>query len=599
MIYRVLRKVTLVIASLCFLISFGLSAEAQLTTQSCGDLKITACWVTPDMDGSSLSGLSDAEKIVDGAKMSYALYYHGIEIGRSIAILAVWLDNTGDSEQVLQMSDNMALVEDGGRQDAVLITVATPSKDTKETSRKDLDDQIARVPPRSTVPLLFVCEGPSPAAESVSFDLGVVRSMGTEVFSSKISLSRGMRDLLSAYVERARGMAYAQKGEYANAIEHYDTAISLYSTNPVFLINRAAARINNDEISLGAEDCKKAIALLKSGRTTNDDYLERAYLNLGTCERRLGNSGAALEAYNDAAMANKKSALAYLEIADCQQENGRLVEARRALTSARARDPRNERLQQMDKELQTECAAKAKGLLKQAQEYLESGVTEDAVKACQSAVQLMPDDEDVLYEASSIFRSTGYNDFAIAELRKLATRDPKMSIYHSDLALVYKAKGMHKEAKAEANTASKLNGSVPTVSFYVALQYMSSGCAEFAIPELQNALKHLPNSGELHAELAMAYEESGRDKDAKAEYEKAVKLSPKSAFVHYNFAVYFHRKRDFTNALKHYELSRRYRIATAKTIDFGRGTEFPIPELSVDQLDDMIRKAKSREVVDD
>ena len=242
--------------------------------------------------------------------------------------------------------------------------------------------------------------------------------------------------------------------------------------------------------------------------------------------------------------------------------------------------------------------AKANEFLTSAGKLLEMGNKYDAMKDCQSAVELAPDNHLIMFDASVILRDAEYYDLSIDLLRKCIAQDPELSLYHVDLAVTYEAKGMDDAGKAEAASALELAKSVPAFSFTQAMRYISYDLPGFAIPELRNVLKFKPKSAAILTTLAMAYENNGQEQQAKAAYAKAIALDPKSTFIRYNYGVYLQQKRSFTAAVEQYSLAKKYRSSKPTTIDFSDGTKFPIPQPTAAQLDDAIKKSKAHKVSD-
>ena len=237
--------------------------------------------------------------------------------------------------------------------------------------------------------------------------------------------------------------------------------------------------------------------------------------------------------------------------------------------------------------------AKANELLTKADKLLEMGNKYDAMKTCQSAVELAPDNHLIMFDASAILRDAEYYDLSIDLLRKCIAQDPELPLYHADLAATYVAKGLYNVGKAEAASALELSKPFPAVSFDLAMRYILFGLPEFAIPELKNVLISKPKSGVILTALAMAYENNEQDQQAKTAFAKAITLDPKSSFVRYNYGIYLHIKKSFTAAIEQYSLAKKYNNSKPITIDFGDGTKIPIPQITTAQLDDAIKKAKA------
>ena len=92
--------------------------------------------------------------------------------------------------------------------------------------------------------------------------------------------------ILKALAEKEKGNAAYKKKNFEVALEHYNNAAQLDSTNMTYLTNIAAVYFEQKEFTKCVEQCTKAIEV---GRENRADFklIAKAYTRIGNSFRKL------------------------------------------------------------------------------------------------------------------------------------------------------------------------------------------------------------------------------------------------------------------------------------------------------------------------
>eukprot|EP00741_Cyanophora_paradoxa_P012449 tig00020610_g12028.t1 len=91
-----------------------------------------------------------------------------------------------------------------------------------------------------------------------------------------------------AEAEKKRGNEYYQKKDFPEAIKAYTKAHELDPSNPIFLLNRAAATLEHGDMQSCLVDCVKVFELEKAKEKSDPAILAKAFSRMGTAYQRLG-----------------------------------------------------------------------------------------------------------------------------------------------------------------------------------------------------------------------------------------------------------------------------------------------------------------------
>jgi len=203
----------------------------------------------------------------------------------------------------------------------------------------------------------------------------------------------------NANAEKELGNAAYKEKKFAEALEHYEKAAALDPTSMVFLNNMAAAHFGLQQFEECVAQCKKAIEIGRANRADFKD-LAKAYARMANAQTKLGDLGAAIEAYDKSLMEHrdpqvelKKRDLirlkerreeeAYLDPAKAEEERqrgnalfkeGKWVEAIKAYSEGLKRDPANHLIYS-----------------NRAQTYLKVMDMGGALRDCERCIELRPD----------------------------------------------------------------------------------------------------------------------------------------------------------------------------------------------------------------
>jgi len=111
-----------------------------------------------------------------------------------------------------------------------------------------------------------------------------------------------------ALQEKELGNAAYKKKDFATAVQHYNNAIQLDSTDMAFVTNRAAAHFEWGKYEECIKDCEEAIQVGRSNRASFE-LIAKAYARIGSAYRKLGNLEKAIEALNTSLTENRVRAV--------------------------------------------------------------------------------------------------------------------------------------------------------------------------------------------------------------------------------------------------------------------------------------------------
>jgi tetratricopeptide (TPR) repeat protein len=202
--------------------------------------------------------------------------------------------------------------------------------------------------------------------------------------------------------------------------------------------------------------------------------------------------------------------------------------------------------------------------------YRQAGKYEDAEKAFQAYIQLIPKDPNPYDSYAELLLKMGRFDDSIAQYRKALEVQPNFVNAHQGIAMAELYSGKTKEASAEIDQLAKkarTDAEQRTAMFARTIVYLDQGDTAKALAELdrQYALGEKTNDapgmiGDRQLK-GLILVETGKPDAAKAEYDRALDVAEKSALSddvknnvrrthHYNMARVAVAKGDLTGAKK-------------------------------------------------
>ncbi|KAI9200561.1 hypothetical protein LWI28_009808 [Acer negundo] len=316
--------------------------------------------------------------------------------------------------------------------------------------------------------------------------------------SGELPQFKGLMNKLDPEVLKNMGNEAYKKGRFEDALALYEGAIAINSNKATYRSNRSAALIGLGRLMEALVECKEAIRIDPSYHRAHH-RLATLYLRLGEAERasyHYKNSGSLVEKEDIArAEAVQKHLIRCNEARKLRDWSGLLKETQYAITfgadsapqvfalkvEAYLRLQRHEEAYATHRKRPKFCsksfpklfglAGSAYLLMIQAQVYMASGRFEDSVKAAQYAVQLDPNNQEVIMvskraRATASARLSGNLLFKASKYLEACTlysegldHDPHNSILLCNRAACRSKLGQYEKAVEDCTTALHLQPS--------------------------------------------------------------------------------------------------------------------------------------------
>jgi tetratricopeptide (TPR) repeat protein len=237
------------------------------------------------------------------------------------------------------------------------------------------------------------------------------------------------------------GAAYFATGDYEKAVPAYERALRLAPSS-------ASAMLGLANIHLKKGEEEQAIAMLqKVARAAPRDFVPH-YL-MGSAYNRLGRFEEALQELNAAVRLGAGDSEVYYHLARAYGGLGKTEERRGALA-------RFAELTRKNKE-DTEAQRRATRLVEEAGPLVEAGRLQDAAARLESARELRPSDDAILFRLAGLYFDLMRDDSARNYAEEAISLAPSQWLYHYLLGLVETRAGNTERARASLETALKLN----------------------------------------------------------------------------------------------------------------------------------------------
>jgi tetratricopeptide (TPR) repeat protein len=175
-----------------------------------------------------------------------------------------------------------------------------------------------------------------------------------------------------------------------------------------------------------------------------------------------------------------------------------------------------------------------------------------AIKACDTALAIYPDNPITLYVKGKSF--TDKKDFnqALLQFKKIVEIQPDFLSPHYDLAKLYLVMGDNDKAIEEYKKAAALDPKDASVHLSIGNIYTRQGKNDEALAEYKQVLTLAPDSPIGYNELAYNYAESETNLDKGLEYAlKAAELAPKDASILDTLGWVYFKKGNFKEAIEY------------------------------------------------
>jgi tetratricopeptide (TPR) repeat protein len=325
------------------------------------------------------------------------------------------------------------------------------------------------------------------------------------------------------------GIVYAQLGEYTEAIQHLQTAISLART-------RAAAKIETARMLDRKGDADGAVnAMLESSQSHVE--LSAAHSNLARVYDRLGMHDRVLAQLDQL---NYDIALSP-DFSRFRQPNQPLVPDQIAVRSV---DLTNHRLN-------TAAAL----ILARAQALVQARRVSEAMKEYRRLIRIDPQIAMAHQQLGLCAVMTNDGAEAITEFQTAVRLDPSDANSHNDLGLALLSHGDMQAAKLEFSKALSLQPKHLDAAVNLSNILASQGDAAEAEGILASAASANPKSAIAHNNLATVLSIEGKSKQAVSEFEVALSINPNLASAHYGLGLALMDLQAYPGAIREFKTS--------------------------------------------
>ena len=186
--------------------------------------------------------------------------------------------------------------------------------------------------------------------------------------------------------------------------------------------------------------------------------------------------------------------------------------------------------------------------LSRAHAHWEAGQADQAELLCQRVLAAWPGQADALHLLGLMAHAYGNLDLAIAHVRQacLAPRAP--AVYSSNLAEMYRQRGLLAEAEEAAQRAVTMAPTLVSAWNNLGIVLQESGKLEQSLVCLERVVALTPDSAQAHNNLANTFRRLGRLDRAEAHYHRALSLQPTYAEAHSNYAFLLNAQGRFDQA---------------------------------------------------
>lgn len=292
-------------------------------------------------------------------------------------------------------------------------------------------------------------------------------------------LAGNPKDKAQAARLMADGLALAQSGKPAEAIEVYEKALVLdeKNTNIHYVLGVLYKQLGKSDVSV--EHYKKSVAIEPANAN--------AWYNLGNGLAENHQLDDAVAAYQQAVKANPSMALAWTNMGN---------------------------------------ALKARGAFSQ------------ALQAYQESISIDPKNVDTLFNLGEIQRSTGALDDAVTTFEKALEIDPSHLATLNNLGSTLRDLKQFDQSIRHLLNATQLSPQSPMGFVNLANTYRDLGRYEDAFLNFEVALKLDPESSKAHSNFGNLLQDMELFPEARQSFQKALVSEPEFAEGHYNLGLF-------------------------------------------------------------
>ena len=409
------------------------------------------------------------------------------------------------------------------------------------------------------------------------------------------------------------GTLYQAKKEYETAIEAYDTIIAvnpnfmpayLYKAQCYKALGNKDAALQNYKLALNLEpsnqDIKAEMFDMYENTMTPEQKL--AFINQQLQKEpnnadltykyafelhKAGRIAEAIPYYSQSIKLDPKNEDAYLNLAQCHQQQGNFEQARSILTNAKGLFPENTLVK---KQLASIDAESSSLLYSKASELFNQKKFQEAIAMYQKIVPATP---EALVGIGACFQSMNDNASAASYYVKSFAIDSKNADTAYYAALAYSNIENFTQAKAYANKALAIepaNKNAKELLTYVIEQEntekMDKAIALFEKQQYAQALSLLntviaqdPKDSNAYYYRAMVYDAQKKYANAINDYKKALTYNPQMTIANYSIAIDYDYLAQYANALFYHKKYLSETQKAGETNDYTRYSARRIQDL--------------------
>jgi tetratricopeptide (TPR) repeat protein len=366
--------------------------------------------------------------------------------------------------------------------------------------------------------------------------LGTVPGSDVRLFTHAVkALSKQIEEKPDdANLQNRIGIVYAQLGEYTEAIQHLQTAISLARA-------RAGASLETARTLDRKGDVDGAVkAMLESSQSHVE--LSAAHSNLARVYDRLG--------MHDRVLAQLDQLNYDIALAPDFSRFRRPVAAAavRSISpdpvSATTADVSNHRLNTV-----------AASILARAQALIQARRVSEAMREYRRLIRIDPQIAIAHQQLGLCDAMTNDGDGAVAEFETAVRLDPSDANSHNDLGLALMSRSDAEAAKQEFSKALSLQPKHLDAAVNLSNILASQGNSAAAEEILTKAASANPRSAVAHNDLATVMSINGKPRQAVSEFEAALSINPNLASAHYGLGLALMEIKDYQGAIREFKTS--------------------------------------------
>ncbi len=166
--------------------------------------------------------------------------------------------------------------------------------------------------------------------------------------------------------------------------------------------------------------------------------------------------------------------------------------------------------------------------------FHQTGRLKESLIANQTALALLPNDEEVHINLGNTLKELGRLEEAEASYKKAISIKPSLVYAHSNLGLTLQKLGRLEEAEASYKKSLAINPAYATAHINLGITLKELGRLEEAEESYKKAIAIIPEYPEAHYNLGNTRQQLGRLDDAEESYKKAIAIKPDYPEAYYN-----------------------------------------------------------------